>query len=369
MAELTLQLLRKTTKAILAEFMQWSRGASKQAQSDLGFKVSDSSVTDSAMLKSLIRVPILGMLNAAFYGRDHMMARGVEGQIHADAMAKLVYFSVWWNEFNCPAFSLSPGLMASLAMSDCPRAELKLPFPAFAIQLPHPSVVQLDAADGKLELARIIDVSVVPTVPKELAQTLAASRSIHTRTDAMAKLLMLKPEEIKNNIEVHAFGDSGMDIWSQTPEPLGEVDLESWVTADDVPIADGISSREERGLEIGRRIAVNLPFYIESLWRDDEPRKPGKLPSAVEETRQEGPERRTYDIGREVNLPCPPSVAAEIGSSGWHVKARFTVRGHWRLQPIGSGRVDRKRIWIKPFWKGPRDAQGVINKIYRVDQV
>lgn len=36
---------------------------------------------------------------------------------------------------------------------------------------------------------------------------------------------------------------------------------------------------------------------------------------------------------------------------------RFIVRGHFRKQPIGEGRKDRKTIWIKPFFKGPEWAE------------
>lgn len=35
---------------------------------------------------------------------------------------------------------------------------------------------------------------------------------------------------------------------------------------------------------------------------------------------------------------------------------RFIVRGHWRKQPFGPGRNQRKMIYISPFLKGPADA-------------
>lgn len=34
-------------------------------------------------------------------------------------------------------------------------------------------------------------------------------------------------------------------------------------------------------------------------------------------------------------------------------KSRWLVRGHWRMQACGKGRVERKAKWIAPFWKGP----------------
>ncbi len=32
------------------------------------------------------------------------------------------------------------------------------------------------------------------------------------------------------------------------------------------------------------------------------------------------------------------------------------VRGHWKQQPCGSGRSERKFIHIEPYWRGPEDA-------------
>lgn len=34
---------------------------------------------------------------------------------------------------------------------------------------------------------------------------------------------------------------------------------------------------------------------------------------------------------------------------------RFVVRGHWRNQPYGPGRAERRLTWIMPFVKGPDD--------------
>jgi hypothetical protein len=41
------------------------------------------------------------------------------------------------------------------------------------------------------------------------------------------------------------------------------------------------------------------------------------------------------------------------------------VRGHWRRQPHGQENLERKLIWIRPYYKGP-DLAAVINKPYLV---
>lgn len=44
---------------------------------------------------------------------------------------------------------------------------------------------------------------------------------------------------------------------------------------------------------------------------------------------------------------------------------RFIVRGHWRHQPCGLERQERRLIWIRPFFKGP-DIANIVNKPYVV---
>jgi len=44
-------------------------------------------------------------------------------------------------------------------------------------------------------------------------------------------------------------------------------------------------------------------------------------------------------------------------SRGGHVEwsRRWMVRGHWRNQPYGPGRTERRLTWIDPYVKGPDD--------------
>jgi hypothetical protein len=51
-----------------------------------------------------------------------------------------------------------------------------------------------------------------------------------------------------------------------------------------------------------------------------------------------------------------------------HLKVRFVVSGHPRLQPCGPGRKDKKLIWIDPYPKGPEDApfKGPDDKVFAV---
>jgi hypothetical protein len=41
---------------------------------------------------------------------------------------------------------------------------------------------------------------------------------------------------------------------------------------------------------------------------------------------------------------------------------QWIVRGHWRNQPHGKDRAERRRIWIQPYWKGPDDAPRLLRE-------
>lgn len=56
----------------------------------------------------------------------------------------------------------------------------------------------------------------------------------------------------------------------------------------------------------------------------------------------------------------------EVREARRGLQHRFIVRGHWRKQPFGPGRQERKMIYIAPFMKGPVDAPFVQReKVYR----
>jgi hypothetical protein len=44
---------------------------------------------------------------------------------------------------------------------------------------------------------------------------------------------------------------------------------------------------------------------------------------------------------------------------------RFLVRGHWRNQPCGQNKMEKKLIWIKPYYKGS-DMAELVNRPYIV---
>lgn len=61
----------------------------------------------------------------------------------------------------------------------------------------------------------------------------------------------------------------------------------------------------------------------------------------------------------------PRSSPPDALASKLPVMKRFVVRGHWRHQAHGQSAIQRKLIWIEPYYKGPELGE-LINKPYKL---
>ena len=78
---------------------------------------------------------------------------------------------------------------------------------------------------------------------------------------------------------------------------------------------------------------------------------------------EEEPAHRLVIVGQPIKIDCREAVETFIrsgrGSGGKKSglpQVQWIVRGHWRQQAYGVGRLGRKRIWIMPHWAGKADA-------------
>lgn len=65
------------------------------------------------------------------------------------------------------------------------------------------------------------------------------------------------------------------------------------------------------------------------------------------------PGRTTYRVSKIDIDDRIVEHAEECAAVGRQLNHTFIVRGHYRWQPCGSGREDRRVTWIDPYWKGP----------------
>ena len=77
--------------------------------------------------------------------------------------------------------------------------------------------------------------------------------------------------------------------------------------------------------------------------------------------REAEPEHRIVTVGKPLEIDCREAVAEYIehgkkGRKHGPPTVQVMVRGHYRRQVCGVGRMERKVIWIEPFWRGPEAA-------------
>ena len=77
--------------------------------------------------------------------------------------------------------------------------------------------------------------------------------------------------------------------------------------------------------------------------------------------REAEPEHRIVTIGHPVEIDCRVAIKeyVEHGRAGRKhgpPTVQVMVRGHYRMQVCGVGRMERKKIWIQPHWRGPEAA-------------
>lgn len=69
------------------------------------------------------------------------------------------------------------------------------------------------------------------------------------------------------------------------------------------------------------------------------------------------PRTHTFKIVRDVRVDAREVVrGVSRGDISAKASVQSLVRGHWKHQPCGAGRSDRKFIHIEPYWRGPEDA-------------
>lgn len=129
-------------------------------------------------------------------------------------------------------------------------------------------------------------------------------------------------------------------------------------------LVGGLTTSIERRLMLGR-LFTNVILYINSSKPDVHPEgkhsegeyEPCGLPQSP---------ILMWMVGRSIKVP---NWAQRLGTSdrtGAKLKVRFIVRGHFRRQLCGVGRLNYKTIWIKPFWKGPKSMSEALTRTYDV---
>ena len=308
----------------------------------------------------------------------------------------VLHWSAMWASFGFPAFELTHGLTSALLLTDCRGVtgeDYRLPFSAFEIVLPYPGgpFVWLDAG-GKDATARKIQCyrfRAAPLLPEHDLTTMSVEEALADYLHGKLKLL--------ENMTIRIIQSDGLCLSSTRHWLAPQDSLEKWVESfgQDVEVDPRItewrrqqdekveektgkkmhvptSAGDMAALKSAMRLVVNMCLYISAQHPQAVIQTTGgnsqmPLPPAIGARNA-----LLWRLGREIKLPREVRDAARtfVGRgfmpSKWRIQSRFTVRGHWRNQPFGPGRTERRRRWIAPYWKGPENASVAIERLYAV---
>lgn len=262
---------------------------------------------------------------------------GSLGKEMFDVYSRRLYSCALWASEGANQFVMSQALASALMLTDVPEVtaeEMHLPYRVFAISIPS-GVVPFFA----------------PTVggsDQEWADTLWLEQS----GDQLLWVVRWR------TLEVHRYSTSDF----------------AWKAHERIEDENAVAPEDEISLDASMRLVRNFLLWLDCQG-GPKAQQPVSVPAKLAEKRKRSGEEwpRQWELGKDVVLsPELRRSAAEIalGRSarhaveGWKVRARFTVRGHWRNQAHGPARALRMRKWIAPFWKGPAEKEAWAH-IYR----
>ena len=121
-----------------------------------------------------------------------------------------------------------------------------------------------------------------------------------------------------------------------------------------IDVSMDVQARINRIVTLARRLVAGLLLALQTRANFIELRIRASL---QRRTATEEPSHRVVFVGAPLKIDCRPSIRdfIEKGSSkrkGAPPQVQTLVRGHFRRQVCGVGRLQRKVIWIEPFWRG-----------------
>lgn len=263
-------------------------------------------------------------------------------------------FATRWADQACPVVRIGHKYVAALISTAVhPTIEIRAPWPAFVIAIP-PDLFK-------------------PAVEHDIPHILVwvSSHMIEVKTGSKLNLKrLIKPEEgeiteprwsfmaIKADASQKRIGTYTRN-YQTLHEFRGEPDHEE-IQANASYMGKEYSTVDERLLNLLTRLVLNTclamsnPENVKQLGKH----APGWTHGPNRDAKY--PLFRSFELGKPLNLDCRPAIQDYLsGKKHNPMSIQCLVRGHWRNQVCGPGRVDRKVIWIEPFWRG--DAESPIN--------
>ena len=282
----------------------------------------------------------------------------------------MIHTYIRWLSFGMPVLKPTPDLWASLVLTDPSNvnpSEVKQPFPTFFVALP-PKTFYSKNGDGMDEELTFVMINTISTIHNEVRTDVLLEDALKLPHYYLTNIMMCGPTVfLIDSLPTLGKSDLSMGQWLNTNQ-----EKTMWIDID----------QDDRDLHIRltfRRLLVNLCLYI--VERGKGTREKSYTTKSSKRRKNGKPKKMkaaTWIIGREVKMgkdiieAAKDWIDAKKGNKvRWKIKRRSVTRGHWRNQVCGPKRAERKRIWIEPFWRGPKEGSKVqhiyTNKVKEVE--
>lgn len=301
------------------------------------------------------------------FGRDEvLMSRMAFRLIEADAnFSKRLTWAARWHCYSLPNVVVSGKQAASLALSGIPsdmgEEEPKGPWPAFSISIPDGVLVHANGA------------SVVRVLLIERNSLVEGCPS--WRKSWGAQVVVRHPDDLEKGMFLSRGGENGKPINSL----LTELDADDGDEGAGLSVADDVGAElleellgrrrrgyvdtdddDERLLQAALRVAVGAVIRLGDASGGGcrlVARREMKTPLHVVSVGAP----QDYALMDDVSVDLTEHARAlTSGQRDVAWKVRWVVRGHHRNQRCGAGRGELRRVWVRPYWKGPGDAPSAV---------
>lgn len=243
-----------------------------------------------------------------------------------NGMSLMWYLLMFWYDKGLPSVQVGHKLASNLMLTNVAESvleDIKLPFDAFTIEVPNKLLY--GSVAGNREDLRTVLVS-------------------YHMTSTMEK-----------GVAYVAVGAGELNMWSLQPttkELLGEGHLE--LNEDAGPMDYALEKEDERTVAMLKRLIAGVCLYMTN---GGETKTVGKGHKWTGHKRDPGPPtKRIYKLTTPVQHNFTDVVRDYVDGTGKKITVQSVVTGHWKSQPHGPGRKERKRIFVSPYWRGPEDA-------------
>lgn len=251
---------------------------------------------------------------------DTMFKQVIEGMSYPGEAASNYLSLANWVSSGSNTLRLSEGLVCSLILTEYPGSVI--------IRLPHKSVL-LSIPSGILFLARVDGIPVPIT-----------------------RLLLSEVPFEGGNIQIVFYRHTGGENLADRLTPIAIAKYNQ-------------QNREERGRD--PRVAMTLRLISNlMLWLDAAGKNDKKKIKITKKQRKRADKRewpKVWILGTKVKVTQEITDAAKALVSGeptsiedrrsWKLRMQHVVRGHWKMQRCGTKRLEKKRIWVEPYMRGP----------------